>query len=398
MSAGLVDLFGSKLLSGVDEVNTSDALAGRQAVAIYFSAHWCPPCRGFTPKLAEWYSAGLKDKLEIVFVSSDKDESAFKDYFSAMPWKALPYRDRELKDKLSKKFKVQGIPTVVIVDGDGKVISFDGRSMISEDPTGENFTVKAPTFADASDDLPRLVVLLSGGGTSLQNILDKIDAGTLRARVALVVSSKDGVKGLQRAEAKNVPTKVVASANYRKDKKTDWTSFSKEINSVVLAAKPDLVVLAGFMCFYEVPPELENKVINIHPALLPAFGGQGMYGEHVHKAVVKRGARIHGCTVHFVTNDYDAGPIILQRSCAIDPARESADDVQKKVFQEECLAMPEAIRLCIDGRLTVKDGIVHVAEAPVGSRTSVDVAATAKNVFAVLGVIAVVRLARSLMR
>lgn len=148
MSAGLVDLFGSKLLSGVDEVNTSDALAGKQAVAIYFSAHWCPPCRGFTPQLAGWYSAGLKDKLEIVFASSDRDETAFKEYFGEMPWKALPYSDRQLKEKLSKKFKVNGIPSVVIVDSDGKVITTDGRSAISEDPKGEKCPWKPVPFAD----------------------------------------------------------------------------------------------------------------------------------------------------------------------------------------------------------------------------------------------------------
>jgi len=215
----------------------------------------------------------------------------------------------------------------------------------------------------AYDGLPRLVVLLSGGGTTLQNILDCIDRGQLRAKVVLVVSSKVGVKGLERAEAKSVPTKVVASASYRKEKKTDWDAFSTELNSVVLAAKPDLVVLAGFMCFYQIPPQLESKVINIHPSVLPAFGGQGMYGERVHEAVVKRGARVSGCTVHFVTNGYDEGPIILQRTCPVDPARDSASVVQKRVFEQECLALPEAIRLFIDGRLIVQDGIVRVTEA-----------------------------------
>merc|ERR1711879_523472 len=151
-------------------------------------------------------------------------------------------------------------------------------------------------------------------------------------------------------------TQVVASAAYRKDKRTDWDAFSEELNRVVLAAKPDLVVLAGFMCFYKLPAALENKVINIHPALLPAFGGQGMYGEKVHEAVVKRGARVSGCTVHFVTNDYDAGPIIVQRTCPVDPAVDSASAVQKRVFAEECEALPDAIQLAIDGRLKVKDG------------------------------------------
>merc|ERR1719157_276657 len=100
-------LFGDKLLGKNGEVPTAEALAGKAGVALYFSAHWCPPCRGFTPKLAEWYSTSLKAKgLEVVFVSSDRD----KEYFGEMPWLALPYSDRECKASLSKKFKVQGIP------------------------------------------------------------------------------------------------------------------------------------------------------------------------------------------------------------------------------------------------------------------------------------------------
>jgi nucleoredoxin len=140
MSSGLVQLLGDKLLSGTAEVATADALADKGAVALYFSAHWCPPCRGFTPKLAEWYKESLQAKgLEIVFISSDRDEDSFKEYFAEQPWKALPYGDRELKEKLSKKFKIKGIPSVVILDGNGKVITKDGRAAISGDPTGEDF-------------------------------------------------------------------------------------------------------------------------------------------------------------------------------------------------------------------------------------------------------------------
>jgi len=122
------------------------------AVALYFSAHWCPPCKGFTPKLAGWYSADLKAKgLEVVFISSDKDEDAFKEYFGEMPWLALPYFDRERKESLSSKFKVQGIPTVVIVDADGKLISKDGRAAISSDPVGEDFPWRPKTLKEILD-------------------------------------------------------------------------------------------------------------------------------------------------------------------------------------------------------------------------------------------------------
>ncbi|MDC0510792.1 thioredoxin-like domain-containing protein, partial [bacterium] len=108
-------------------------------LGLYFSAHWCPPCRGFTPKLAEYYSAGLKDKLEIVFVSSDQDKGQFDGYLSEMPWPALSFAQRDKKEVLSDMFKVEGIPTFVILDADGKIITTDGRSAVEKDKTGANF-------------------------------------------------------------------------------------------------------------------------------------------------------------------------------------------------------------------------------------------------------------------
>jgi len=135
--------FGSvKLLNGKEEVS-SDTLKGK-VVGIYFSAHWCPPCRGFTPVLAKWYknfkaNHAKKDDFEIVFCSSDRDEGAFSEYFKEMPWLALPYGERELKEKLSKKFKVQGIPSFVIVDGEGKLVTKNGRSIVTDDAEGAEF-------------------------------------------------------------------------------------------------------------------------------------------------------------------------------------------------------------------------------------------------------------------
>jgi nucleoredoxin len=147
--SSIVELLGQKLLTSSGEVNTADALAGKGAIALYFSAHWCPPCRGFTPQLAEWYSSNLKAKgLEVVFVSSDRDDSAFQDYFKEMPWLALPYSDRAKKDELSKKFKVNGIPSLIILGADGQVITKDGRQAISEDPTGEEYPWKPKTLQE----------------------------------------------------------------------------------------------------------------------------------------------------------------------------------------------------------------------------------------------------------
>lgn len=149
MSAALVTMLGEELATQGGTVQTSEALAGK-TVALYFSAHWCPPCRGFTPKFAEAYTSNLSAKgLEVVFVSSDKDQASFDDYFGSMPWKALPFSARDTKAALSKKFKVQGIPSCVILDADGKTITTDGVQAVSSDPTGDDFPWKPPTVAEA---------------------------------------------------------------------------------------------------------------------------------------------------------------------------------------------------------------------------------------------------------
>jgi len=138
----VMEFFGDVLLTKDGEKSTGEVLAGKY-VGIYFSAHWCPPCRGFTPQLAQAYKEHLKDKgLEIVFVSSDKDEKAFEEYYGEMPWVALPYANRDAKAKLSKKFKVQGIPSFVILDTDGSLITEDGREEVGSDMTGQNFPWK----------------------------------------------------------------------------------------------------------------------------------------------------------------------------------------------------------------------------------------------------------------
>lgn len=146
----MIELLGEKLANcDGSECATGDALEGKAAVGLYFSAHWCPPCRGFTPQLAGWYKEGLSDKgLEIVFVSSDRDEDAFKGYAAEQPWKSLPFADRDRKAALSKKFEVEGIPTLILLDADGNLINKDGRSAISEDPKGEDFPWKQKTFKE----------------------------------------------------------------------------------------------------------------------------------------------------------------------------------------------------------------------------------------------------------
>lgn len=144
-----VDVFGEQLLTKEGLKSTEALLSGKSAVGIYFSAHWCPPCRGFTPELAKMYSEAFSSKgMEIVFVSSDKDESSFNEYYGEMPWVALPFEKRELKASLSKKYKVQGIPSFVILDPDGKTITTDGRTAVDKDPSGEKYPWIPPTAAE----------------------------------------------------------------------------------------------------------------------------------------------------------------------------------------------------------------------------------------------------------
>jgi len=149
-SDAFATLFGDKLKTKSGEVSTTKALAGKSAVGIYFSAHWCPPCRNFTPELAKVYKNALSAKgLEIVFVSSDRTEQDFNSYYKEMPWLALPFAASDLKQKLNKKFKVQGIPTLVILDAEANTITLDGRSKVSTDPKGNQFPWTPKPFAEA---------------------------------------------------------------------------------------------------------------------------------------------------------------------------------------------------------------------------------------------------------
>jgi nucleoredoxin len=149
------------------------AQTGGKPIGLYFSAHWCPPCRGFTPKLAEWYKAGLKDKMEIIFVSSDRNEESFKDYFTGMPWLALPYERREAKEVLSQACGVQGIPSFAVIKPDGTIITTDGRSKVTSDPEGKDFPAGwlPQPFNDVNDDPSLLneepsLIMLGGAADS----------------------------------------------------------------------------------------------------------------------------------------------------------------------------------------------------------------------------------------
>lgn len=201
-----------------------------------------------------------------------------------------------------------------------------------------------------------LAVLLSGGGTTLQNLIQWRDAGRLKADVGLVVSSRADAKGLGVAARAGIGTEVVAAKDYLNlnaregERIHDWHRMSEAIDKLLIPGGFDLVCMAGFLSRYFIPERYYGKVVNIHPALIPMFCGQDMYGSKVHEAVVASGVRVSGCTVHFANNNYDAGPIILQRACPVYDS-DTAIDVAMRVFAEECIAYPEVINLIADGRV-----------------------------------------------
>ncbi|MEO6437029.1 MAG: phosphoribosylglycinamide formyltransferase [Tepidisphaeraceae bacterium] len=199
-----------------------------------------------------------------------------------------------------------------------------------------------------------LAVLVSGAGTTLENLIDQISAGQLDARIGIVIGSRPGLVGLRRAADAKLMNFVVDRRDF-----PDVAQFSKQVFKLCDDAGVDLVVLAGWLCLLELPAKYGGKVLNIHPALLPSFGGTGMYGTKVHEAVLAHGCKVSGCTVHLVDVQYDTGPIVVQRVCIV------LDDdtppvLAARVFEEEKLAYPAAIRLIAQGRLKVEGRRVRV--------------------------------------
>jgi len=200
-----------------------------------------------------------------------------------------------------------------------------------------------------------LAVLISGGGTTLRNLINKIASGDLSAEIRLVVSSNRRARGLEYAEQAAIPTRIVERQASSND-----ADFSAAIFGPCRDVGVDLVAMGGFLKHVLIPDDFANRVLNIHPALIPAFCGPGFYGQRVHEAVLEYGAKISGCTVHFVDNQYDHGPIVLQRTVAV-LDDDTPDSLAERIFAEECLAFPEAIQLCAEGRVHVKGRRVHLS-------------------------------------
>jgi len=202
----------------------------------------------------------------------------------------------------------------------------------------------------------RLGVLFSGGGRTLENLAAKCSSGEIPGSIALAISSHPEAGGVDRARKLGIPCRVA-------DHRALGDGLSREIATLLDGAEVDLVCLAGFIRKFAVPAGREGRVLNIHPALLPAFGGRGFYGDRVHRAVLASGASFSGCTVHYVTEEYDGGPIILQRIVPVVPG-DTVEILAARVFAEECIAYPEAIRLHAEGRLRVEGGKVMLLPAP----------------------------------
>lgn len=203
-------------------------------------------------------------------------------------------------------------------------------------------------------------VLVSGGGTNLQKLIDVEKAGGIQdGKLRVVISSKPGVYALERAKAAGIETVTLARRDF-----SDVEAYSRALLDELRKRDVGLVVLAGFLTITseEFVRAFSNRIINVHPALLPAFGGKGYYGLHVHEAVLERGVKVTGATVHFVNEICDGGPIILQKAVEVREG-DTPEMLQRRVMEEaEWLLLPRAVSLFCQGRLSVENGVVHILE------------------------------------
>ena len=204
----------------------------------------------------------------------------------------------------------------------------------------------------------RIAVLVSGGGTNLQALIDAEGRGEIgNGKISLVIASKPGVFALERAKGAGIPSLVLSRRDYE-----SVSEYSRVLADTLVSEKIDLVVLAGFLTIideslYEAFP---NRILNVHPALIPSFCGKGFYGLHVHEAALEKGVKISGATVHIVTPECDAGPIVLQKAVPV-LEDDTPETLQRRIMEEaEWKILPEAVKLFCDDRLCVKDNKVFI--------------------------------------
>ena len=206
----------------------------------------------------------------------------------------------------------------------------------------------------------KIAVLVSGGGTNLQALIDAQKRGELGAgEITLVIASKPGVYALERAAQNGIESKVLARKDYG-----SIAEYSRALADALTESGIDLVVLAGFLTIIDeqVYNAFPNKILNVHPALIPSFSGKGFYGLHVHEAALQKGVKVSGATVHIVTPECDAGPIVLQKAVEVKEG-DTPETLQKRIMEEaEWKILPRAVRLFCDGKITVEGDIVHIKE------------------------------------
>ena len=206
----------------------------------------------------------------------------------------------------------------------------------------------------------KIAVLVSGGGTNLQAIIDAIEAGTItNAQIDVVISNNPGVYALERAKNAGIEAMCLSPKEFESRE-----IFNDVLTKTIIDRGIDLVVLAGFLVI--IPPQLikayKNRIINIHPSLIPSFCGTGFYGLKVHEEALKRGVKVTGATCHFVDEGTDTGPIILQKAVCVEPDDTPKSLQQRVMEQAEWIIMPKAIDLIANGKISVEDGVVKIME------------------------------------
>lgn len=200
----------------------------------------------------------------------------------------------------------------------------------------------------------QLAVLISGGGRTLLNLHQQIQSGALQAEIRTVISSRGDAVGVQRAQDAGMSVQIISPRDFHD---SNETSFHDRLSEAVSGV--DLVCMAGFLSMWNIPDEMMGRVMNIHPALLPDYGGRGMYGMRVHEAVIRDQREISGCTVHFCDNQYDHGPIILQEKVPV-YTNDTPQSLSDRVFEQECIAYPQVIRLFHEKRIVLQNGTVTI--------------------------------------
>jgi phosphoribosylglycinamide formyltransferase 1 len=213
----------------------------------------------------------------------------------------------------------------------------------------------------------KLAVLISGSGRTLKNFIDLAAADQLPIEIRLVVSSSANAGGLKFAAEANLPAKVIRRQDFPTGPAGD-SAFGEAVFGACREAGVDIVAMAGFLKLAPLPPDFAGRVVNIHPALIPAFCGPGMYGDRVHQAVLDAGVRVTGCTVHFVDNQYDRGPIIWQQPVPVF-ADDTAETLATRVFEAEKEAYPHVLKLLAAGRVRLDGRRVTILKPPRGTAT-----------------------------